>query len=135
MTWTKKDIENLKGRVKMVDIQKKTVKKINLPKNIAKEKIHIEWALSKYLKNKFEKEYKFDQYRRFRFDWAIPEKKIAIEYEGMFAKKSRHTTVTGYTNDCRKYNLATSQEWKVLRYTALNYMDIENDLIKILNKL
>jgi hypothetical protein len=71
---------------------------------------------------------------KFRFDWAIPDLKIAIEYEGLFSEKSRHTTVKGYTKDCIKYNLAALLGWKVLRYTALNYKELDKDLIKILLK-
>ena len=57
--------------------------------------------------------------------------KIIIEYEGLVSLKSRHTTLTGYTNDCDKYNLATSLGYKVYRYTALNYKNI-HELIKTL---
>ena len=76
----------------------------------------------------FESEYKFHPVRRFRFDWAIPSLKVAIEYEGLFSRKSRHTTITGFTNDTVKYNLATTLGWRVLRYTAKNYMNLSNDL-------
>jgi len=69
----------------------------------------------------FEAEYKFSDKRKFRFDIAFPEKKIAVEYEGIFAGKSRHTNVMGYSKDTEKYNLAGSLGWTVLRYTAMNY--------------
>lgn len=55
-----------------------------------------------------------------RFDLAIPEMMIAFEYEGLNSKKSRHTTLTGYTNDCEKYNEAQKLGWTVLRYTAIS---------------
>lgn len=75
------------------------------------------------------KEYKFHPIRRWRFDFAIPEKKIAIEYEGVFGGgKSRHTTVTGYTADTEKYNEAVKLGWKVLRYTAKSYSKLIIDL-------
>lgn len=61
--------------------------------------------------------------RMFRFDFAIVDKMIAIEYEGINGGKSRHTTLTGYTKDTEKYNLAQQLGWKVYRYTALNYKD------------
>lgn len=69
----------------------------------------------------YECEYRFHEYRKFRFDIAIVEEKIAIEYEGIFSKKSRHTSVKGYSVDADKYNLAQQLGWKVFRYTALNY--------------
>ena len=79
----------------------------------------------------FEKEYKFSQDRKFRFDYAIPLLMLGIEYEGTMSAKSRHTTVTGYSKDCEKYNLAQLEGWKVLRYTALNYTQLQNDLEKL----
>lgn len=77
---------------------------------------------------KFEREYVFSKVRKFRFDVAIPDKKIGIEYEGIFSKKSRHTGVNGYTTDATKYNLAQLEGWRVLRYTAKNYKHFIDDL-------
>lgn len=77
---------------------------------------------------KFEREYQFNPERKFRFDIAFPEHRLAIEYEGIFSNKSRHTTSTGYTNDAEKYNLAQASGWRVLRYTAMNIKNAMNDL-------
>mgnify|MGYP001369187991 CR=1 FL=1 len=76
-------------------------------------------------------ELQFSVSRKFRFDFAHVEKKVAFEYEGINSNKSRHTTITGYTRDCEKYNLAALNGWKVFRFTALNY----GSVIKILEKL
>jgi very-short-patch-repair endonuclease len=66
-------------------------------------------------------EYKFHPTRRWRFDIAIPELKIAVEYEGIYGKgQSRHTSAGGYTGDCDKYNEAAILGWRVLRFTAKN---------------
>jgi len=93
----------------------------------SKEKIFIEYVI-KTLGVQYVTEFQFAKPRKFRFDYAIPELKIAIEYEGIRSSKSRHTTITGYTNDTTKYNLAAVNGWAVLRYTALNYANVENDL-------
>lgn len=77
----------------------------------------------------FTPELRFAPPRRFRFDIAIPSRMIAIEYEGIFSKKSRHTTHAGYSKDTEKYNLAVSLGWKVYRYTSMNYNQL-SDLIK-----
>lgn len=66
-------------------------------------------------------EHKFSKDRKFRFDFAIPEKKIAIEFEGIMSAKSRHTSKIGYSKDTEKYNLAAAEGWKVFRYTILTY--------------
>lgn len=92
---------------------------------------HILWVL-KARKIPFEQEYKFHPVRRWRFDVAIPGAMVAIEYEGVFSPKSRHTTVNGYAGDSEKYNQAQILGWKVLRYTAKNYKQFEKDLITAL---
>lgn len=68
----------------------------------------------------FVTEYKFHPTRKWRFDFAIVDKKVAVEYEGVMSAKARHTSVTGYTKDAEKYNAAALLGWKVLRYTALS---------------
>lgn len=67
-----------------------------------------------------ETEYRFDTVRRWRFDWAIPELKLAIEYEGQAYRggKSGHNTIAGYAKDCEKYNRAEMDGWMILRFTA-----------------
>jgi len=78
-------------------------------------------------------EYKFIPTRKFRADFAIPEHKILIEYEGINSHTSRHTTMTGYSKDCEKYNLAAIHGYRVLRYTALNFRAVWKDLEKIID--
>lgn len=77
-------------------------------------------------------EYRFHDVRKFRFDVALPMLKLAFEYEGVMSEKSRHTSVTGYTRDATKYNLAQQLGWNVHRYTTLNYKQFESDLKEIL---
>jgi len=79
------------------------------------------------LKVEYVTELKFSKSRKFRFDIAIPKHKIAVEYEGIFSQKSRHTSFKGYTMDTEKYNLAQIEGWKVLRYTAQNFKNFEKD--------
>lgn len=80
----------------------------------------------------WEPELKFDTVRKFRFDYADPSRKIAVEYEGIGGGgQSRHTSIIGYTNDCKKYTLAAILGWRVLRYTVKNYADLEADLAQI----
>lgn len=80
----------------------------------------------------FEREYQFHPERKWKFDLVVNSLKIAIEYEGIFSEKSRHTGVKGYTEDANKYNAAQLLGWKVLRYTAMNYKHFIDDLKTIL---
>lgn len=81
-----------------------------------------------------EYEFALEAGRKFRFDVAFPEHKIAIEYEGIYSGKSRHTTASGYTEDTEKYNLAQELGWIVLRFTAKNYEAAATRVRKIIEK-
>lgn len=103
-----------------------------IPKAKSKALTWLHNELAKWAKQKnynLIEELKFHPTRQFRFDFALFELKTAIEFEGgIFLKKSGHNTATHYTKDSTKYNLAVIAGWKVLRYTALNYKDVINDL-------
>tara|TARA_R110000868_G_scaffold16350_13_gene73586 strand:+ start:318 stop:725 length:408 start_codon:yes stop_codon:yes gene_type:complete len=115
---------NRKSIMKPEKLEKKTVEKLSTEKVLFA--LHREKKIPQYTS-----ELIFHPTRKFRFDWAIPDLKVAIEFEGIMSNKSRHTTVTGYSKDCIKYNLAACLGWKVLRYTVLNYKDLEQDLMKL----
>lgn len=103
-------------------------------KKVSKEKTLMHYRLSEHAKENYlelKTEYRFDEERKWRFDWCFPELKIAIEYEGIFSAKSRHTTAKGFTGDTEKYNRAQQLGWRVMRYTAINYMDLIIDLKNI----
>ena len=76
-------------------------------------------ALEKAGIKNFEEEYRFCE-RRWRFDFAFVEEKIALEIEGGIWKGSvgGHTSGTGYPKDCEKYNLAAANGWSVYRFTT-----------------
>lgn len=63
-----------------------------------------------------EEEYKFLEYRRFRFDFAWPVHMIAVEIEGGTYTSGRHTRGAGFEKDCVKYNFAAREGWKVYRF-------------------
>jgi hypothetical protein len=78
-------------------------------------------------------EHKFHPSRHWRFDYALPELGIAIEYEGLYSKKSRHTTIRGYREDCRKYNEAALLGWVLIRIT--NDMLKSGEILTYLNQI
>jgi very-short-patch-repair endonuclease len=64
-----------------------------------------------------EKEYIFHPTRKWRFDYAIPEHKIALEVEGGVWTRGRHTRPEGFLGDIEKYNEAALLGWRVFRVT------------------
>lgn len=66
-----------------------------------------------------EREHRFHPERKWRFDFAFPSLKVAVEIEGgTFGRWSRHTTGAGHQGDCEKRNAATVMGWKVLYFTT-----------------
>lgn len=64
-----------------------------------------------------EREYQFHATRKWRFDYALPEHRIAIEVEGGVWTQGRHTRPRGFLGDMDKYNAAATDGWRVLRVT------------------
>lgn len=60
-------------------------------------------------------EYRFDAPRRWRFDWAWPECRVALEVEGGVWSGGRHTRGGGFLGDMEKYNRAAELGWRVFR--------------------
>ena len=65
-----------------------------------------------------EVEFIFHRPRKWRFDFCWPENMLAVEVEGAIWAQGRHTRGSGFTGDCQKYNQATIDGWRVLRFTA-----------------
>lgn len=63
------------------------------------------------------REFKFHDKRKWRFDYAIIEHKIAVEVEGGVWEYGRHNRASGFLKDMEKYNEAAAMGWKVLRIT------------------
>jgi very-short-patch-repair endonuclease len=63
-------------------------------------------------------DYRFNCERKWRFDFAFVDRKLAVECEGGTWTAGRHSRGKGYAEDCRKYNHAILLGWRVLRFTS-----------------
>jgi very-short-patch-repair endonuclease len=81
----------------------------------------LEALLALHMKSaglKPETEYRFHPPRRWRFDFAFPDQKIAIECEGGIYSGGRHVRGAGFQADVVKYNQAALDGWTLLRFTG-----------------
>ena len=68
------------------------------------------------------REYRFHPVRKWRFDYAFPDLKIAIECDGGVWTGGRHNRPKGYIKDMEKFNAAASLGWVVLKFTPQQLM-------------
>ena len=75
---------------------------------------------------RLEREYRFHPQRQWRFDFASPTKRLAVEVEGVAFKghgkaahlDGRHVRPKGFEEDAAKYAEAAILGWRVLRVTG-----------------
>ena len=79
-------------------------------------------------------EWRFMENRKFRFDFAWLDKKIAVEVNGGIFFGGRHSGGTGQIRDMRKLNEAQRIGWRVFQFTPrqlqTNNMDVEGKKIR-----
>ena len=107
-------VVGIPGAVHAVEAPKKKVKK---PRKLSR--IEEAFAQQLHVNDLFpDREFKFHPVRKWRFDFAFPRLKIAIECEGGHWTGGRHTTGTGFEDDCEKYLEAAVLGWRVIRVTG-----------------
>jgi very-short-patch-repair endonuclease len=62
-----------------------------------------------------EREYRFHPKRRFRLDFAWPERRLGLEVQGGTWSGGAHGRGSGIARDYEKLNLALLQGWRVLQ--------------------
>lgn len=64
------------------------------------------------------REYRFHPKRKWPFDFAWPDKMLAVEYQGGTYSDGAHVRGAGYERDREKINTATVMGWRVIEVTA-----------------
>lgn len=81
-------------------------------------------------------EHPFDTERKWRFDFAFPPMKLALEVEGGAWTNGRHTRGSGFIKDMEKYNRAATLGWRILRCVPNDLCTMETlDMIKAAMKV
>jgi very-short-patch-repair endonuclease len=82
----------------------------------------------------FQREFRFHPVRKWRFDFALPNQKVAIEFEGGIFISGGHNRGIIYASNCEKYREAVLLGWKVLRYTIKD-IEMKNGEYKVVEDL
>ncbi len=119
----------------------KALEELNRLKRSALSKAEETLALQIRI-NKMEqpvREYRFDDVRRWRFDFAWPDLFFAVEVEGITYEHGRHQRKEGFEADLEKYQSAMLQGWTVYRASGAMvesgsaYLTIET-MLKLINE-
>jgi hypothetical protein len=67
-----------------------------------------------------EPEFRFSEDRFWAFDYAWPDRKLAVEIEGGISdhRRGRHIRAQGFQYDLDKYNTAVLLGWRLLRFST-----------------
>lgn len=83
----------------------------------------------------WEAEVKFHEIRKWRFDYANKELKLAVEINGGCFVNGRHSRGIGQIKDFEKLNAAQMNGWKVLQYTPQQTAELMRDIEKYVEGL
>lgn len=96
----------------------------------------LEWQLRALKINGYEREHRAFDERRWRLDFAWPDRKIGVEIQGgtrgfyqmqkdkagiprrVRVPAGRHQTPDGFEKDCEKHNAHTQAGWRIFLFTA-----------------
>lgn len=124
MRWTEAMTKEYEERMKRLKEQAKP--KVQTTKGkpgrpIKTDKPHVSAILLAEVKHhripEPQSEYQFCK-RKWRFDFAWPQEKIALEIEGGIWINGRHNRGYGFEKDMEKYNEAQIMGWTILRYST-----------------
>ena len=95
------------------------------------------WVLCGGSRDYWTPEYKFHETKRWRFDFANPDDRIAVECNGGQWQQSGHSSGKGLQRDAEKLNAAASLGWRVyvLTTSMLSKREAIGNVQKILQEV
>lgn len=100
----------------MPTIKKSRKRKPGFNHQAAKEMLMLT-LVSFVPRNLIETEFRFHPPRRWRWDYAVPSMKLAIEYHGGIYSGGRHVRGIGFEKDREKMNTGQLDGWTILELT------------------
>lgn len=120
----------LNPHLELKPVKKKQVRRSSKALRWLETNLHF-WAVEK--NERLVKEYEFAPGRKYRADWALPDRVIIIEFEGgIFMERGGHNSPAGIQRDIAKYQLAHKLGFTVIRLTATNYTTALQQLDEII---
>ena len=98
-------------------IAKPIKRRRNAPKSPRNAKDAFTLLLRQHIGVECVKEYRFHPTRKWRFDYAFPSIRVAIEIDGGVWINGRHNRPSGFLGDMEKFNAAATLGWVVLKFT------------------
>ena len=83
----------------------------------------LAWRLSALRVPVFERQYRFAPPRRWKADFAWPDRRLIVEVDGAVWANGRHTRGSGRIRDMERDNWCALHGWRVLRYTTAQAED------------
>jgi len=102
-----------------------------MSKSIAEDAFWAAWQDAAPSGSDMVREFRFHPTRKWRFDFASPRLRVAVEIEG----RGRHQTVAGVRSDCEKYNAATAAGWRVFRFPATDRSRADEWVVDVLSAI
>lgn len=100
----------------MATFKKSRKRKPGIGHKAAKEMLMLT-LVSFVPRNLIETEFRFHPPRRWRWDYAVPSMKLAIEYHGGIYSGGRHVRGIGFEKDREKMNTGQLDGWTILELT------------------
>jgi very-short-patch-repair endonuclease len=94
----------------------------NVGRKRLEDRFYAEWCASAARTLWPIREHRMDRARSWRFDFAWPMYRVAVEIQGGQWFKMGHTSGRGLQRDCEKSNAAQLAGWIVLYYTTSDIM-------------